>query len=120
MDAVAVQVGAHWGGKAQAGRQAGRQYWWVCTCIHALRRSWPPIALAPLTHCPLPSTLYSYHLLRMDAAGHIQPDFWPWFVGQTELVAWLETGGEMNLTAQYEQGEQAVCRPGCQFGSSRS
>lgn len=51
--------------------------------------------------------LCSVHLLRMDAAGQIQPDFWPFFVGQTELVAWLETGGDMNLTAQYEHGEQA-------------
>jgi hypothetical protein len=34
MDAVAVQVGAHWGGKAQAGRQAGS----TGGCAHASMR----------------------------------------------------------------------------------
>jgi hypothetical protein len=51
--------------------------------------------------CPL---LHSVHLLRMDAAGHIRPEFFPHFINQTGLVAWLETGGDVALTAEYEKG----------------
>jgi hypothetical protein len=40
----------------------------------------------------------------MDAAGHIRPDFFPYFINQTDLVAWLETGGDVALTAEYEKG----------------
>ncbi|KAL4458945.1 hypothetical protein ABPG75_013810 [Micractinium tetrahymenae] len=46
---------------------------------------------------------YSIHLLRMDAAGHVRPDFWPWFANQTSLPIWLEVFGDSNLTAEYER-----------------
>jgi hypothetical protein len=44
-------------------------------------------------------------MLRLDAAGHIDPDFFPYFMNFTTLPAWLEVV-DLQLHQQYEQGEQ--------------
>ncbi|PSC67576.1 hypothetical protein C2E20_8791, partial [Micractinium conductrix] len=46
---------------------------------------------------------FSAHLLRLDAAGNIHPDFFPWYANTTDLVAWLEVGADVALVQQYEQ-----------------
>ena len=63
--------------------------------------------LVPDTCFDAPSTACSVHLLRMDAAGHVRPEFWPPFVAGSGRVAWLETGGDVALTAEYEKGAAA-------------
>lgn len=89
--------------------------------------AWQLPAVPPLRRAPhaLPSSppRCSLHMLRMDAAGHVRPEFWPQFVNQTDLVAWLETGGDVPMTAEYEKsayvkilldaapGTGGCCRP---------
>ncbi|EFN56269.1 hypothetical protein CHLNCDRAFT_30901, partial [Chlorella variabilis] len=46
---------------------------------------------------------YSVHMLRLDAAGSIDPDFFPYFMNFTTLPAWLEVGGKLQLHEQYEK-----------------
>ena len=43
-------------------------------------------------------------MLRLDAAGSIDPDFFPYFMNFTTLPAWLEVGGKLQLHEQYEKG----------------
>lgn len=59
--------------------------------------------------CCLPPSI---HLLRMDAAGHVRPEFWPWFAEQTPLPLWLEIFGDAGLAGEYERGTRSghACR----------
>ena len=43
-----------------------------------------------LKHQPLPLPRRSAHLLRMDASGHIQPDFFPFYQNETKVTSWLQ------------------------------
>lgn len=45
---------------------------------------------------------FRFHGLRIDAAGYVETQFWPWLVNASGLAAWLETvPSPIHL---YEQG----------------
>ena len=59
---------------------------------------------------------FPFRGLRMDAAGYVEPPFWPWLVNQTGLAAWLET--VPSPVDIYEQGGLLAGRSLCRIAAA--